>query len=88
MKTDKVESGFIIVKGNKAFGKIRADEYNNPSYGWVSINSPDVVFYQDYVRSFVSKAEEVLTWGIPFRKELEGAEMLSADRISFILPKG
>lgn len=88
MNNPKITQGFIIVKDGKAFGKIHGTAYENPDYGWVDMDSPDVIFYKDYVRSFVGKAEEVLTWGIPFRKELEGAEMLNAERISFIKVKG
>lgn len=80
----KLTQGFIVVKNGKALGFVSSNEYMNPNYSWVDIDSLDVIFYEDYVRSFVSKAEEVLTWGIPFRKELEGSRMLTAERISFI----
>lgn len=84
MNNPKITQGFIIVKEGKALGFVTPNEYSHPEYSWVDIDSPDVIFYDDYVRSFVSKAEEVLTWGIPFRKELEGSQMLTAERISFI----
>lgn len=84
MNNPKITQGFIIVKDGKAFGKLQSNEYCDPDYAWVDMDSPDVIFYKDYVRSFVGKAEEVLTWGIPFRRELEGAEILDVERISFI----
>lgn len=87
MNNPKITQGFIIVKDGKALGMVQSNKYEYPEYAWVDTDSPEVIFYRDYVRSFVGKAEEVLTWGIPFRKELEGSEMLEAERISFIKVK-